>query len=370
MTRDQRLIAVFTVLAVLAGGVAGGTIAVGDDPAVPVVSRGVATGPDGMVSIQFVGDTMAGSALQPLIDQRGYDWPFDGVRTGTLAADFVVAAADAPITEHAVPTGPAASSSFTARPPVAAALARAGVDALTLATDHAFDAGPEGLADTVLHAEAAGLATFGAGPDLARAEQPLLLRTPFGTVGVVGTGQSFGRRASDVEPGTLVLSPASVARSADLARAAGADWVVAAVHWGKSYATVQPQQRYWAQVFADAGYELVIGSGPHLPQPIELVGSVPVVYSAGNFVYGTNGRFARLGVPGFGLAVGLELGPDRPPRVTVRCLVTDNRATGFQPRYCDAAQTAALLPTLGADLEVQGDVAVLACDCPFRPEGS
>ena len=175
-------------------------------------------------------------------------------------------------------------------------------------------------------------------------------------------------RARELVPGTTTLSPESVVRGRDLARAAGADWVVAVVDWGTSYDTVQPQQRYWAEVLAAAGYDLVVGSGPHITQPIEMVGSTPVAFSIGNFVYGTKGRFGRLGLPGFGLAVGLEIGPDRAPQVTLRCLATDNRSTGFQPRYCDTAQTAAFLPTLGADVRVEGDRAVLACACFARRE--
>ena len=177
MTRDQRLVAGFACLAVVAAGIVGADIVAVERPGVPVVSRDVPLGPDGRVTVRFVGDTMVGDALQPLVDQRGYDWPFDGVRADTTAADFVVAVAETPITDRVPVSGPPGPSLFATRPPAAQALARAGVDALTLATDHVLDTGVEGLADTMGHADAAGLATFGAGPDLARAEQPLLLRT-------------------------------------------------------------------------------------------------------------------------------------------------------------------------------------------------
>ena len=104
-------------------------------------------------------------------------------------------------------------------------------------------------------------------------------------------------RARERVPGTTTLSPESVVRGRDLARAAGADWVVAVVDWGTNYDTVQPQQRYWAEVLAAAGYDLVVGSGPHIAQPIEMVGSTPVAFSVGNFVYGTRAVSARSGSP-------------------------------------------------------------------------
>ena len=60
-----------------------------------------------------------------------------------------------------------------------------------------------------------------------------------------------------------MISPATVRRGAALARAAGADWVIAFVHWGENYQPVNAQQRAAAQEFAAAGYDMVVGSGPH-----------------------------------------------------------------------------------------------------------
>jgi poly-gamma-glutamate synthesis protein (capsule biosynthesis protein) len=368
MTRDQRLIGWFAALALFAAGLVSVGITGSAPPTIPVLSRNVAVGPDGVLSLQFVGNTMVGGPLQGLIDQRGYDFPFAAVKADTQAADFVVASAEAPITEILQRTGPA-TRSLTSRPPAASALARAGVDALTLASEPVFDTGPRGLTDSITNAEKAGLATFGAGPDLNRAQQPLLLRTEVGTIGLIGMGDSPHDRARDLVPGMMVLSPGAIIRQRDIAKAGGADWVVAVVHWGPNYETVQPEQRYWAKLFADAGYDLVVGSGPRITQPIETLGEMPVIYSLGNFVYGTKGRFEELADRGFGLSVGLEFVPHQAPKVTVRCLLADNRRTGFQPSYCNPQQSASFLPVLG-DLHVQGNRAVLTREFRVRREAS
>jgi poly-gamma-glutamate synthesis protein (capsule biosynthesis protein) len=368
MTRDQKLIGVFATLFMLtAGVVTAEVVREAPPPPVATIFREVPTGPDGRLSIQLFGDTMLGGELPLLIQQRGQgpDWPFDAVRPQLAEADYVVAVAEAPISDHVEPWDPSSAAVFTSEPEAAGVMARAGVDALSLATDHAFDTGPVGLADTMRYADAAGVATFGGGPDLPRAEQPLMLRTELGTVGIVGMSESFGHRARAISPGATVLSPEAVQRGADLARAAGADWVVAVVHWGDSYQPVAPRQRYWAEVFATAGYDLVVGSGPHYVQPIEVIGSMPVLYSIGNFVYGTNGRYQQLGIPGFGLSAGFELSRGAPPRLAVRCIAADNREVAFQPRPCTPAETLAFLPALNAELEVQGDLAVLRCGTCF-----
>jgi hypothetical protein len=371
MTRDQRLIAAFTTLAVLALGVVGAGLVFEGPPPVPAVSRDVPIGPDATLTLRFVGDTSLGDEVQNQIDRRGigYDWPFDAVRSSTTDADFAIAVAETPISTLTAPFNRAKRYSYSSRPEAAGAMSRAGIDAVQLANNHAYDTGPVGLADTIANLDAAGIAGIGAGPDLARAEQPLLLRTEVGTIGVVAMGESFGDRAAQDAAGTLVISPETVRRGAALARAAGADWVIAFVHWGENYQPVNAQQRAAAQDFAAAGYDMVVGSGPHTAQPIELIGSMPVVYSVGNFVFGTPGRWAANGVVGQGLVAEVALARDRAPQLSVRCLLTDNTVVGYQPRPCGAAQARAVLPTVAPQLEMRDDTAVLTCPGCFPRRG-
>lgn len=360
--RDRRLIAVFAAIALLASSVVGAHIALGELPAVQAISRDVPLGPDATLSVQFVGDTYLGDEAQPRMDRWGYDWPLAVIRPA-LRADFVVANAEGPMSLLTQSWNPAKKFSHSSRPEVAGALARAGIDALTVGNNHALDTGPVGLADTLRHAEAAGLATFGAGLDLARAEQPLLLRSEAGTIGIVSLGESFGFKAGIDAAGTVVLSPETVQRGADLARSAGADWVIAAVHWGDNYAPINDSQRHWAQQFANAGYDMVIGHGPHIAQPIEVIGSMPVFYSLGNFAFETPGRYQQFGVPGFGLMVEVELGRDSTPRLSVQCLMTDNSVVAYQPRLCDLAAAQSFLPTLHPSLTLDGDRGLVPCSC-------
>lgn len=69
-----------------------------------------------------------------------------------------------------------------------------------------------------------------------------------------------------------------------------ADVVIVSAHWGKENdATITNVQREYAQYFADLGVDLVIGTHPHLIQPVEWVAGVDgnktlVAYSLGNFL--------------------------------------------------------------------------------------
>lgn len=69
-----------------------------------------------------------------------------------------------------------------------------------------------------------------------------------------------------------------------------ADFVVVCPHWGSEYTLVETDyQRYWAQLFADNGVDLILGAHPHVVEPVTWVegkdGSrMLCYYSVGNFV--------------------------------------------------------------------------------------
>ena len=307
----------------------------------------------------FVGDTMLGDAALPQLAASGYDWVFDGVRA--LVGDgFVMANAEAPITTLSTPFDPAQHWHYNAQPAAAPAMARAGIDAVSLANNHAMDRGPQGLADTLAALDDAGIAAVGAGMRLCEAELPLLVDTPAGTLGIVALGKYYGRdkMASVAGAGTVALSKAAIVRGAALARSAGADQVIAFVHWGRSYDDVTREQEEFAQLFVDAGYAMVIGAHPHVSQRIEVLDGVPIVHSLGNFVFGAPGRFTEER-PGTGLILRVTFRPDGIESLIARCIVTDNDLVGFRPGRCDAATAASVLGALNPDMQVAGDTGQL-----------
>jgi poly-gamma-glutamate capsule biosynthesis protein CapA/YwtB (metallophosphatase superfamily) len=308
------------------------------------------------LELVWVGDIMVGDASQPFAERHGYDWPFEHVRQ-LADGDLVIGNAESVITERTDPFDPSQHWHYNSLPPAAGAYAEAGIDVLGMANNHIMDRGPEGLRDMMRHSDEAGLHTFGAGMNVQEAEKPLLIESSAGTVGVVGLGKYYGphKMAKADQAGTIALSRASIERGYDLAKRAGADWVVAYVQWGRAYAHLTREQEDFAREFAAAGYDLVIGHHPHVVQPISFVDGMPVVYSVGNFVFGTPGRFTSE-LPGFGLVVTTEFSPDGLTELAVRCIVTDNTVVDFQPTPCSEEESSEVLGSLHSDLEVEGDV--------------
>ena len=72
-----------------------------------------------------------------------------------------------------------------------------------------------------------------------------------------------------------------------------ADFTIVCPHWGTEYVHAQGEnQRYWANIFLSYGVDLVIGTHPHVIQPVEMLTneagqSMLVYYSLGNFINST-----------------------------------------------------------------------------------
>jgi len=306
--------------------------------------------------IAWTGDILLADLAFDTLESEGYLHPFDHLWDLT-AADFLIGNLEGPITTISDPYYPDQTWSYNALPPAAGALADFGFDALSLANNHLMDRGPAGVADTREHLLDAGLEPFGAGSNAEESSEPLLVSTPFGIVGVVGMCEltAFVPQAGPLNTGAHTFSLSRIQRSWDKAIEAGADYVVAFVHWGNNYDVVESVQRSRAQVFADVGYDLVVGHGAHVPQEVDIVGDMVVLYSLGNFTFGTPGRFDSA-YPGYGLVARTTLGVDGFESIELHCILTDNGRVHFQPEPCPIEEAEAVLAGLGEFVEVDQGV--------------
>ncbi len=63
------------------------------------------------------------------------------------------------------------------------------------------------------------------------------------------------------------------------------DVIMVAMHWGEEYtATPVNNQKEIAKYLADLGVNVVIGTHPHVIEPVEFIGDTLVIYSLGNFI--------------------------------------------------------------------------------------
>ncbi|MCI3244962.1 CapA family protein [Streptomyces spinosisporus] len=247
-----------------------------------------------------------------ILDEPDSDSFFEPSRSALRGADAVIGHVEVP---HSTTT--VSSSTDVPAPPAdpaaLGALSRAGFHAVTLAGNHIADAGAEGVLDTVRHARAHGLATAGAGPSLAEARQPALIRAGDRTVAVlsyncVGPRESW---ATSAKPGCAYVhvlthyeldhaSPGgppaiytfanpdsldAMRRDIEAARDR-ADIVVVGLHKGVGHtpAVLAMYERPLAQAAVDAGAHAVFAHHAHIMRGIEIHRGRPIYHGLGNFV--------------------------------------------------------------------------------------
>ncbi len=361
----RRIAAAVAVLLVLSAGAAVYWLRPGPDAGVPQTPAAAepwrCSAPCDRFAIAWGGDTFLGWAAAREIQKHGMPKVLQGAKE-LIAGDYAIVNVESPWTtlgKGEAPDDPGNFYSYNADPATAADLAAIGVDAVGLANNHTFDRGSQGVLDSVRHATEAGMTAFGSGANEGDAGAPLLIPTPHGVVGVVALATGKKGAAGPAQAGYLRLTEANAKAGVERARAEGARWVVAFVHWGSNYAPLDRSQPVLARKLAAAGFDLVVGTGPHVAQPVGIVDGVPVLYSLGNFAFHTKGRFEKLGMPSESYTAVTYLGPDGFEAAELRCFDGDNRANRFRTPPCKPEQAVALWTRLGGLVQPRGDVGVV-----------
>lgn len=244
--------------------------------------------------IALGGDTMLGRLVADAARARGSDYPLEAIAPVFHAADLAVVNLECAITSHERQWEGSKAFYFRAEPPAAAALARAGVDVVNLANNHALDFGREGLLETIDLLDRAGVASFGAGRTLDDAFEPAIVRASDTRIGFVGfTDHPSDFAATERDAGVAYLdlehdrerSLARMTKAIAAARERGADLVVASAHWGPNFNDhPEPEIVWFAHHLVDAGADLVFGHSRHVFHGVELYRRTPILYAAGDLV--------------------------------------------------------------------------------------
>ncbi len=217
----------------------------------------------------------------------------DAYRNAIQSADYFAVNEEFPFSSRGTQ---AADKQYTFRlvPEKVSLFKEMGIDAVTLANNHALDYGTDALLDTCEVLDGAGILHTGAGKNLDEAKQPAVFEKNGQRVALIGATRVIPEAdwaATNSHPGMLSSYEVSIepllAQIAEC-HAAG-EKVVVLIHWGiERDETPQEYQRALAKRYIDAGADLVIGSHPHVLQGIEYYKGKPIFYSLGNFVFGSS----------------------------------------------------------------------------------
>jgi len=295
------------------------------------------------IIINAVGDIMLAGKWAPLLRQKGYDYPFNGIRKELAAGDINLANLESPIAKSGQEYIDK-KFRFRAEQPVAKAIRSAGFNLVTLANNHSMDFGAEALAETLRHLSDNGIASIGAGENLSEARKMVLYtikgkKIAFLAFSLTQPVEFFARQD---QPGTspgyekLVTADIVGARSQ-------ADYVIVSFHWGKeAIERVQQYQRNAAHSAIEAGADVIIGHHPHILQGIELYKNGIIFYSLGNFTFASKSPAADVSA-----IIRIRLA-ENSREAEILPIDVLNRRVNFQPQLLKGAKGAAVIEKLNS----------------------
>lgn len=213
------------------------------------------------------------------------------IRKEIAAADIFMVNQEFPFTDR----GKAAENKqFTFRlpPDKIHILQEMGVDIVTMANNHILDFGPDGITDSLKALDEAGILHVGAGEDIEQAKRMEIIETCGRRIGFIGVSRVYMAEswaAGVGHPGVFSAYDPSPSLQAVREAKEKVDYLVVYIHWGVERETEPKEyQKVMGRQYIDAGADVVIGSHPHVLQPIETYKEKPIVYSLGNFVFGSS----------------------------------------------------------------------------------
>ena len=188
--------------------------------------------------------------------------------------------------------------SFNAPYELGDALVDTGFDVVLHATNHTLDKGKKGLMNCLSFWKDhyPEIAVLGINSSSEEQDNNIFVYEQEG-IRIAILNYTYGTNGiplpSDMPYAVNLLNEAKVAEDVKRAKAQ-ADFVIVCPHWGTEYLLgISKEQEYWTKQFLEDGVDLVIGTHPHVIEPVEWVGDdngneMLVYYSLGNFVNWTS----------------------------------------------------------------------------------
>lgn len=220
--------------------------------------------------------------------EQSVAYPLKRISTVFQKADLVFANLESPLADKAEMAG-----LFRTPTAFAAALKRAGVTAVSVANNHALDAGRDGLRETLSALDAASVLRVGAGRNLEDARKPVVFERHGIRIAMLAYTQiensGFEGFVTLDRSGVMPLDPDIIKE--DIARIRkSVDYVILSLHWGQ-FAPVaggnkatHPRQITLAHEFVDSGADVIFGGHSHVQQAVEVYRGKPIFYSLGDVV--------------------------------------------------------------------------------------
>ena len=239
------------------------------------------------------GDVMLGSWVEKVIEENGYDYPFRRLISVIDDAQIVFVNLEAPFGSS--DSAYEKTYTFHVSPDLVEVLVAGKINVVSLANNHILDFGLADLKETFKTLDRYNIQFSGAGLNISDARKPAIFEVNDIKIALVSYSLTFPEEfwATDTTAGTCF--PYHTFFYDDLTRFKRQnDLVLVSFHWGAELMnSPKDYQIELAHNAIDAGADLILGHHPHVVQGIEIYKGKIIVYSLGNYIFGSYSENAR-----------------------------------------------------------------------------
>ncbi|WP_352419524.1 CapA family protein [Proteiniborus sp.] len=243
------------------------------------------------VTISLAGDVLLGSWIGKYMETHGADYPWENLKEVLLDSDLSLINLECPVGT----VGEAQEKEFTfrAKPETLEGLVNAGVKGVTLGNNHTLDFGRECFVETLDNLDKYSIKYTGGGRNIKEAFEPAIWEINGIKVGFLGFSRVTPHvdwYATENRAGTTNGYDGNAKNMMQAVKQAKekVDFLIVTLHWGIERADYpRDNDVAIAKELIDNGADCIMGHHPHVLQGIEFYKDRPIVYSLGNFVFGT-----------------------------------------------------------------------------------
>ena len=309
--------------------------------------------------ILFGGDFSFGENFQDILKEKGeestlekngYEYSLTNFKQILLSSDYVVLNLETVLTDLSTSEleGEKPYILYSDPKNTTYYLKKYNVDAVSLANNHAFDFGKDGLYQTIEVLEKNELDWFGAGRNGSEAYFPLFKTFKLGNekfnLAVFGTfefhkrfDQVYDFYANEIQAGVNMLDMYRLVSQIQHIKTLDPEiFVVVYPHWGHGYSWKTDKQTEIAHKLIDSGADLILGHGSHKIQEVEYYNGKWIVYSLGNFMFNSPGLSYDYDFPQHSVIAVFSITENNKEFSTnlkLYPIFSNNEMTNYQPRF-------------------------------------
>lgn len=276
------------------------------------------------VSLLFVGDSMNNP---PQVEHaKGYNYTgyFSNIKNYVNSKDYAIVNLETPINKQVYTTKIPSQPIFWASENYLKELKFAGFDLFMTANNHALDQGNDGVKNTINKLNQLNLDHIGTYyNEIDRKNKLPFIKEINGIkIGFI----NYTYKTKDIKPEDKAgydiiidyIDENIIKKDIELTKEKGADIIICYIHWGEEHESKpSKEQEILANKILKFGANIIIGSHPHVIQPIIFRNNKLVAYSLGNFISSMKKNHGGLRDTKGGLMLSFDLYRDYDDKVII-----------------------------------------------------